>query len=494
MSVLALNDKVKQPSIDKSNFDLSHVHSLTGSMGRLIPVLTEEVIPGDNWKLRVNHILRFLPMAGPINHRVDVFFHAFFVPNRIVWSSWEEFITGRSANETPKINLRAKTIAEDSIGSYMGIPSKIYPNIRDIYVNKLPLLGYVQIYNDYYRNRVIQDKVDATYIDYNTKVFERNWRKDYFTSQVPFPQLGNPAAVAMDITYLNTAKTTNPQNAEYGLFSRDAIDQGYIYLGASQQSTGIENIYEISVDVNELRYAYAMQDWLVRMLKSGDDYADQLKLVFGVNSSDARLQRAEYIGGYQSPVIINDVTAVAKNYDSQGEVVSPLGEQGGQAHTYGNSEEISCYVEEHGYIHVIMSVIPKSAHYGGIARHFLRDVPTDFYFPQFAYLPEQETKSIEVSVVGDVDDDHTFGYIERYAEYKHRNDKISGFMATDFKHLNFANIYSTHQTLNSTFIKSVVRDDAFAIDNATMQFFGQVGFQIDAERPMPFNVDGINII
>jgi hypothetical protein len=75
-------------------FDLSHEKKLSCNMGDLVPIFLEEIVPGDKFKVRTELLVRLAPMIAPVMHRVNVFIHFFFVPNRIVWDNWESFITG----------------------------------------------------------------------------------------------------------------------------------------------------------------------------------------------------------------------------------------------------------------------------------------------------------------------------------------------------------------------------------------------------------------
>ena len=93
-----------RPKLNK--FDLSHDVKLSFNMGDLIPVLLNEVVPGDRFQVQSEVMLRFAPMLAPIMHRVNVWTHYFFVPNRLVWNEWEDFITGgEDGQAAPRIHI-----------------------------------------------------------------------------------------------------------------------------------------------------------------------------------------------------------------------------------------------------------------------------------------------------------------------------------------------------------------------------------------------------
>lgn len=498
MSIKALQTTVEKPKLERSEFDLSFANAFTGYLGRLQPVYCQEVVPGDYFEIDISHMLDMLPLSGPIVSRLDVYFHAFFIPNRIIWDGWEDFITGRSEDTVPYDSASTlDTYDEESLAAYYGVPLGQPIGDAEWVVNALPLRGYVQIYNDWYRNKVIQDKLDLDNYHYSDKLFYRNWRKDYFTSALPYPQLGDPSTVDIDITYMKAllfeedGVTTPTLNDNLQTKDLAGTDVG-IKSVTDNMALQVHNIGGASFEINDLKFAYAYQDWLTRMLASGDDYGDHLSNIFGVQTKDGRLNRVEYLGGYESAVVVNEVLQTAQD------TVEPLGTKAGNAYNYGKSDRITKYCEEHGYIQIIMSVIPKSCHYGGIPKHLLKSVPLDFYFPQFAYLPEQEILNKEVywdrddanDITPNVYNNGVFGYIERFAEYKHCNDVLTGDMPYKWDHMHFANIYDSQQALNSTFISAYIRKDALAVQN-DIDFWGQVYFKVKAKRPMPFNVDGI---
>lgn len=501
MSILALQNKIDKPDIKKSTFDLSHTNTLTGKFGELRPVACMEVLPNDEWTIDINHIIRCLPLAGPIASRVDLYVHAFFVSNQNIWDEWTDFIRGETA-VMPTQNLNNVTLVDDTIGACYGLPSRAY-TANDFFVSDLPHRGYWKIYNDFYRNKVITDPIDHSTKSYASKLHHRNWRKDYFTSAVPTPQLGDPATISADIVYLTSSKlynlTTNPPATHTNLRTATLTGDGGVYMkeDTNLELMRLENLSSVSIEPNDIRYAHALQSWLTSMLTAGDEYKDHLLYIFGVNSSDARHRMAEYIGGYTKPIIINDVTLTAetREFDSN-DLVNPAGTQAGQGMSFGRTDNRLYFkAEEHGYIHVLISIIPKSSYHGGCPKHLRKFTVTDFAFPHFAYLPEQEIKRSEIYITQSSTDEEAFGYIERYAEYKHHNDVISGQMDDEYKHLHFAEIAETSldAVLNDTFLKCVPREDAFAVQG-DIHYFGQIGFNIDCKRVLPFNVDGVQIL
>ena len=78
----------------RSAFNLSYSKQFTCDLGQLIPVLVDEMVPGDKFVVGAEAVVRMMPMVTPILHQVDVFYHVFFVPYRLLDTNWENFITG----------------------------------------------------------------------------------------------------------------------------------------------------------------------------------------------------------------------------------------------------------------------------------------------------------------------------------------------------------------------------------------------------------------
>ena len=114
-----------------------------------------------------------------------------------------------------------------------------------------------------------------------------------------------------------------------------------------------------------MRKAYAIQRWFEKSMRGGYRYAEQIKTIFGVNYSDARLQRSEYIGGTRTPLIFSEVLQTA-----QPTTVStlPQGNMAGHGIAGGFGNTVHKYCEEHGFIIGIISAVPKTGYYQGLPK------------------------------------------------------------------------------------------------------------------------------
>ena len=79
-------------SLNRSSFDRDSSVKLTFNAGDLIPFYVDEVLPGDTFQIKTSKVVRMQSLITPLmdNMYLDTYF--FFVPNRLVWNHWREFM------------------------------------------------------------------------------------------------------------------------------------------------------------------------------------------------------------------------------------------------------------------------------------------------------------------------------------------------------------------------------------------------------------------
>ena len=314
----------------------------------------------------------------------------------------------------------------------------------------------------------------------------RAWEKDYFTSALPWAQKGNAVTMDAEInlrpaTMLRQLDNDSPTSNESLQTGNAAAHHNTIRTSLDSTELIVDNIESINISVEELRRATRLQRWLERNARSGSRYVEHLLAHWGIKSSDARLQRAEYIGGGKSPVVVSEVL------NTTGTADLPQGNMAGHGINVGRTNTAYKFCEEHGYILGIMSILPEPTYQDGLPRLFSRKLNLDFYFPEFAQLGEQTVLNKELFISGDpLIDDDAFGYQSRYAEYKYNQSTVHGeFKDTlDFWHLGrkFQNL----PALNSEFIACTPSNRIFAVTDDPNHLYIQLYHKITAVRPIPF--------
>lgn len=497
-------NSVKMTRPGRNVFDLSHDVKMSMDMGYLVPTLALEVVPGDKISLSCESLVRFAPMIAPPMHRINVYMHYWFVPNRIIWPEWEKWIS----NEMPVGTIAPYMLYDETTGltpeqelflDYFGIPT-CPPGGSTEGLSVLPFYAYNKIYNDYYRDQNLITEVNVEAVTGNNTPLasdfltlrKRAWEHDYFTSSLPFAQKGDSVDIPLGLVEVNEDKLAGTAGEFRDPFTDALTGAGAASIngagGLFSSAVGSANSYYDpngtltvgSTTINDLRRAFRLQEWLEKNARGGTRYAENILAHFGVRSDDARLQRAEYITGSVSPVVISEVlnTSATEN--------EPQGEMAGHGVSVTTGNYGSYYAKEHGYIIGIMSVMPKTAYQQGIPRHFLKSLdPLEYYWPSFANIGEQAVDVREVYAFTP-NRLETFGYVPRYAEYKYLPSRVAGEFRTTLAYWHLGRIFATEPALNQEFVECTPRKDIFAVQYQDVQsLFVHVFHKIKAVRPMP---------
>jgi len=445
----------------RNKFSLSHYKLLTGDMGNLIPLTWYEGLPGDSIQQSTSALIRISPLLAPVMHPVRVRIHHWFVPNRLIWDDFEDFITGgedgTSVPDHPTIS--AGTISESGIFDYMGIPPGTYSPVLP--VSALPFRAYNMIYNEHYRDQDLVtpltiDTTSGTDTTTDTGVEKVSWEKDYFTTARPWTQKGTevtiPIGTSADVTsdgtgaptfvgsstsstgnLLATVSTNNVSLSGSGWSSVDGLQWNDPKLIADlANSTG--------VTINDLRLALSIQRYQEARAKYGSRYVEYLRYL-GVRSSDGRQNLPEYLGGGRQTISFSEVLSTdgSNTGDMKGHGISAM-----------RTNKYRRFIEEHGIIMTLMSVIPKTIYTSSAPRQFFREVKEDYFQRELQHIGEQEVYNKELQTDHSSPDD-IFGYQARYNEYRQHPSTIAGEFRSTLDHWHYAREFSGDVTLNQSF-------------------------------------------
>jgi len=481
----------------RSMFDLSYSKLLTGDLGKLYPVLCDEVVPGDFWQIGNEVVLRFNPLLAPILHRIDCVTHYFFVPYRILDENWEEFITGGvdgdNAYELPRYKSDIpEAYIKGTLWDFFGFP--LGDGVRaheqfGILPIAYPWWAYSKIWNEFYRDQNLQEEYTFA------SPARRNWEKDYFTSALPFQQRGTSPAFPITgegtVQYMTGDIIKSSQGTNIKAWN-DTMGGHYMTVDNTDNVQALENwflnsnkvhIDELSTfDVNDLRLAFQIQKWMERNARAGVRYTEFLQAHFGVYPRDERLQRPEYIGGTKNPVIVSEVLQTSST-----DATSPQGNMAGHGINVQQGYVGKYHVKEYGLIMGLMSIMPKPAYMQGINRQWLRETRYDFYFPEFANLSEQAIMTAEIyNVPGTpaVTARSVFGFQGRYDEMRVKQNLITGDFRDTFNYWHLGREFANVPLLNDSFLQCNPTKRYLAVQNEPA-FLCNFGNVIKAFRPLP---------
>lgn len=481
----------------RSKHNLSHKKLLSLDAGELVPIGLMEILPGDSVQQATSALVRASPLLSPVMHPVHCRIHHFFVPNRLVWDSWENFITGGpdglDASVFPTIAMPGGGgAAVGSLADYLGIPT----GVNSLAVSALPFRAYAMIYNEYYRDQDLQTPLvisTASGVDSTTSVALQNccWEKDYFTSARPWEQKGpgvtipiagtapvikNPTSGAIVRGKILNSGTGVPTGA---IASLAANSSGEFWSGSfpitydPNGSLAADLSAATGVNINDLRQALAFQRQMEARARYGSKYVDYLAYL-GVTSSDARLQRPEYLGGGKQTIQFSEVLQTAEG-------TNPVGELRGHGIGSMRSNRYRRFFEEHGYVISLMSIRPKTIYADGLHRTWNRRTKEDYWQREYEFIGQQEILNKEI-YAAHASPNGTFGYQDRYDEYRRIESSIAGEFRTST--LNFwhqARLFGSTPALNADFVKCVPTERIFAVPSEDV-YYVYANHSIQARR------------
>lgn len=545
-SIFARN--AHRANLQRNAFDLSFTSKFTASVGMLLPCFCKEVNPNEHFRINPEMFLRTVPMNSAAYVRLKQYCEFYFVPTRLLWRSFPQFISGTSNPfsqgifdgdkfpSVPSVNfgdlltfLSGTSNLPDSAGynfkngavrlldllgygvNVANVDSLIAANkVKkfEFNVNPFRFFAYQKIYSDYYRNAQYESiNLNAWNIDNinpSSSVTPmvsplvtpmlylryRDWKKDYFNSVSPEFQGNNFISSNSKFTPL-----VFPQLNGNDLLPDTIETSGLQAVMYSGSSSGVNNF-----TVANLRSAYAL-DKLYRLMASAKDgsYSEQMKTRFGVDAPDDDW-KSKFIGAIDAPVTIGDVTTTSDTYDE----TSNSGAIPGTLYGNGWSQSkgsIDFTSKEHGIIMGIFSILPECDYQSDQLNPFNTKLKReDFFVPEFADLGKQPTPIYQFKFNKDTDMSKVLGWNLRYSEYKTSLDMVHGVFNSDDKFQNQsynAWVAPRNQTLSQysngatvSFFKALpsvlnqIMVQQYDGTEQTDQFLVNAGFNVQAIRPM----------
>ena len=553
----------------KNAFSLRHSNLCDMGFGDVVPIDCIEMVPGDVFRNDVNIVGRLSnSLSSPMLADMDVIVEAFFVPTRLLMGHDANFDTPVGERNFEELLVGGKDGTEDlsvpvyglpnkelkfgfgGISDYIGIQQNVVINSADVPL-VFPWRAYRFIWNEFYRFEQLEEEIqvcqylnagndaDSTKIsnaDYD-RLLKRGWRRDYFTSALPFQQFGTSPAFQLEglipvtIPMAGVSNFAQVVDGSIDFLGKSHFD-GYSPIGIGANSGDLHSIRYIdgelsyasdavtaiihnsrvsglsgvnltgtadvsnavTFDISDIRTNFQIQKWMERNARGGVRYTEYLQSHFGVSPSDARLQRPEFVGSFRLNWIVSEVLQTSATQDGS----TAQGNQAGQAICIGSGSLGTYKAYEFGYYMIMASVIPKAQYQQGLPRWLSRRTRFDFYSPEFAHLSEQAVLNKELFVSGNTDKDNDiFGFQGIWNELRYLPSRVSYHMRSDapdysFDYWHQARFFSTTPVLNKEFLEIGSTDSGkaelmrpFAVQDEN-PFIMHFGFNLRANRPIPY--------
>lgn len=542
--------RVKTPKPPVNKFDLSHDKMLTVGMGKLYPVLCQEMVPGDRFRVQSDMMCRTVPLVSPAFGSLKAYIHYFFVPNRLLWDQWEDFITGGEDGTdrlvppyvtygdliTDQKNRfsQTKNVGQGSLFDYFGIPvvdDASGTSANSTPVSLLPFRAYALIWNEYYRDQNVdtEENIETNkggrialgdngqFSFWYHQIHRRRWLKDYFTSALPTPQRGPDVMLPIqgqanvqlnpDWQAANAGSRTTPtfRDLDYAASGEELTQPGMLYGSAS----GGQTRYSFGADKPDGLAHHLVYD------PNGSLSAD-LASATAVTINDLRraiaLQKFYEISAragsrYKEMIMghfhvtpsdarldrpeylgggVSTINVTEVLQTSATGDVSPQGNLAGKGFGIGRSNRSSFFAEEHGWLIGILSIIPDAVYFQGINKMWNRLNQEDYYWPSFAHLGEQPILKSELYAPFNQD---THDQLFGYAPRYAEYKYSPNTIHGEFR-TTLANWTFARKlsaaNLNSEFLAVPDINNPYAVQDDSDKYLIWIFHRIDALRPMPY--------
>lgn len=525
-----LFDQVNVSAPKRSAFDLSFENKMSLNFGYLYPTLVQEVLPSDVFECKSSYLLKFEPTLAPIMHKLDAYVYTFFVPNRLIWSNWEPFISPGNGkvkmsdmadfvspvmpsfnltkailnfnNNNPEVLSNDRFFGVGSLADYLGCGfdfhrskgTTLAPNLN-FSLSQLPFRAYALIWNEYFRDQNFQDPIDIPLgdgdLDFSVdrkplfSLQKKAWEKDLFTSALPTPQRGGTVMLPI------TGEANLVSNGEKAYITHLGNTSSSIFDSASlsvsgKESTLSQDTHEGQVYLKDFKSSDLTNYLRVDLSSAASTSIENLRVAYSLQDF---LEKAALAGSRYVESILGHFGIHVEDYRLQrpeflqGDRIpvqvsdvtqtsesssTPQGNQSGLLRSSTDAPTFKYEAKEHGFLIQLLCVLPRTCYQQGMPPLFRRGLNEGYLDFAFPEFAHLGEQEVYTSDLYANKDtiNKLFGYQPRYVDYKYNSDVVHGQFKTTLDFWHMGRIFDDQPFLNSSFIESSPSHRIFAVSAA----------------------------
>lgn len=426
----------------KAAYNLGYQRLQSQNIGVFNPIGWKEILPGDSVRHSVTALIRTSPLLKPLMHRVNAQIVHYFVPTRVMWPEFKDFITGgpqgTSAPVAPYITIPNDGFDKLSLADYLGLQPEVGGNLK---ISALPFRAYAMIFNEWVRDQDLITPVNVSTASgadsiTNTDLLMAMWEKDWLTTSRPWPQKGPEVMLPIvgdadvkgigaygSITGASIAvRETDGTNPTYTT-GQGTANPGIAIKGGPAGSDWTPDVYAdmttvAGVSIVDQRVANYIQRFQEKMSRTGSQFKDYLRML-GIKFSDASLQLPQRLGSTTTVMQFSEVLATAQSADVD------VGDMKGHGITGIKTKGYDHWFEEHGVLMSFLVVRPKTVYMNMANPFWFYETKYDYWQPGLEHVGQAEILNKMVHLGHDTPNG-VFGYQDRMDHLRYSENEVAG--------------------------------------------------------------------